>query len=34
MDILKLGAIGKLLGGVAVIATLLYVGLKIRPRTD
>ncbi len=30
MDIIELGAIGELVGGVAVIASLLYVGLQVR----
>ena len=30
MDILELGAIGELVGGIAVIASLLYVGLQVR----
>ncbi len=30
MDIMELGAIGELVGGVAVIASLLYVGLQLR----
>ncbi len=30
MDIMELGAIGELVGGVAVIGSLLYVGLQIR----
>ncbi len=30
MDILELGAIGELVGGVAVIGSLLYVGLQVR----
>ena len=30
MDIMELGAIGELVGGVAVIASLLYVGLQVR----
>ncbi len=30
MDIMELGAIGELVGGVAVIATLLYLALQIR----
>lgn len=33
MNILELGAIGELLGGVAVIATLVYVGLQVRQNT-
>ena len=34
MDILELGAIGELVGGVAVIASLLYVGLQVRQSTQ
>ncbi len=30
MDIMELGAIGELVGGVAVIASLIYVGLQVR----
>ena len=30
MDIMELGAIGELVGGVAVIASLIFVGLQIR----
>ena len=30
MDIMELGAIGELVGGVAVIASLLYVGLQVQ----
>ncbi len=30
MDIMELGAIGELVGGVAVVASLLYVGLQVR----
>ncbi|NIV76389.1 MAG: hypothetical protein GWN37_16595, partial [Gammaproteobacteria bacterium] len=30
MDIMQLGAIGELVGGVAVIASLLYVGTQVR----
>ncbi len=30
MDIMELGAIGELVGGVAVVASLLYVALQIR----
>ncbi len=33
MDILELGAIGELVGGVAVIGSLLYVGIQIRQNT-
>jgi hypothetical protein len=34
MDIMELGAIGELVGGVAVIASLLYVGLQVRQSTE
>ncbi len=34
MDIMELGAIGELVGGVAVIASLLYVGLQVRQSTS
>ncbi len=30
MDIMELGAIGELVGGVAVIGSLIYVGLQVR----
>jgi hypothetical protein len=30
MDIMELGAIGELVGGIAVIASLIYVGLQVR----
>ena len=30
MDIMELGAVGELVGGVAVIATLIYLGLQVR----
>ena len=30
MNIMELGAMGELVGGVAVIASLLYVGLQVR----
>ncbi|NNL85227.1 MAG: hypothetical protein HKP27_06215, partial [Myxococcales bacterium] len=30
MDIMELGAIGELVGGVAVIASLIFVGLQVR----
>ena len=30
MDIMELGAIGELVGGVAVIVSLIYVGLQVR----
>ena len=33
MNILELGAIGELVGGVAVIASLIYVGLQVRQNT-
>ena len=33
MDIMELGAIGELVGGVAVIASLVYVGLQVRQNT-
>ncbi len=33
MDIMDLGAIGELVGGVAVIASLLYLGLQVRQST-
>ena len=33
MDILELGAAGELVGGVAVVASLVYVGLQIRHNT-
>ena len=33
MDIMELGAIGELVGGVAVIGSLLYVGLQVRQNT-
>ena len=33
MNIMELGAIGELLGGVAVVASLVYVGLQIRQNT-
>ena len=33
MEIMELGAIGELVGGVAVIASLLYVGLQVRQNT-
>ena len=33
MNIMELGAIGELVGGVAVIASLLFVGLQIRANT-
>ena len=33
MDITELGAIGELLGGIAVVASLLYVGMQIRQNT-
>ncbi len=34
MNILELGAIGELVGGVAVIASLIYVGLQVRQSTE
>ncbi len=34
MDIMELGAIGELVGGVAVIASLLYVGVQVRQSTQ
>lgn len=34
MDIMELGAIGELVGGVAVIGSLLYVGLQIRQNSS
>ncbi len=34
MDIMELGAIGELVGGVAVIATLIYLALQIRQNTN
>ena len=33
MDIMELGAIGELVGGVAVIASLIFVGLQVRQNT-
>ena len=33
MDIMELGAIGELVGGVAVIATLIYLALQVRENT-
>ncbi len=30
MDILELGAIGELVGGLAVIGSLIFVGLQVR----
>ena len=33
MDIIELGAIGELVGGVAVIGTLLFVGFQVRQNT-
>ena len=33
MNIMELGAIGELVGGIAVIASLVYVGLQIRHNT-
>ncbi len=34
MDIMELGAIGELVGGVAVIASLIYVGLQVRQSNE
>ena len=34
MDIMELGAIGELVGGVAVIGSLLYVGLQVRQNSN
>ncbi len=34
MNIMELGAIGELVGGVAVIASLIYVGLQVRQNTQ
>ncbi len=34
MDIMEIGAIGELVGGIAVIASLIYVGLQVRQGTD
>ena len=33
MDIMELGAIGELVGGVAVVASLVYIGVQIRQNT-
>ena len=33
MDIMELGAIGELVGGVAVLATLVYLAIQIRQNT-
>ncbi len=33
MDIMELGAIGELVGGVAVIASLMYLGVQVRQNT-
>ncbi len=33
MNIMELGAIGELVGGVAVVASLLFVGLQVRGST-
>ncbi len=33
MDIMELGAIGELVGGVAVIGSLIFVGLQVRQNT-
>jgi len=34
MDIMELGAIGELVGGVAVIASLIYVGIQVRQSNE
>lgn len=34
MDIMELGAIGELVGGVAVIGSLIYVGLQVRQNNE
>ncbi len=34
MNIMELGAIGELVGGVAVIGSLIYVGLQVRQSTE
>ena len=34
MDIMELGAIGELVGGVAVLVTLIYLALQVRQNTD
>jgi len=34
MNIMELGAIGELVGGVAVIASLIYVGIQVRQNTS
>ncbi len=34
MDIMELGAIGELVGGVAVIGSLIYVGLQVRQNSN
>ena len=34
MDIMELGAIGELVGGVAVIGSLIYVGLQVRQSNE
>ena len=34
MDIMELGAIGELVGGVAVIGSLIYVGMQVRQNTQ
>ncbi len=34
MDIMELGAIGELVGGVAVIATLIYLALQVRQNSE
>ncbi len=33
MDIMELGAIGELVGGLAVIGSLIYVGIQVRQNT-
>ena len=33
MDIMELGAIGELVGGAAVVASLLFVGFQVRQRS-
>ncbi len=34
MDIIELGAIGELLGGVAVVGSLIYVGVQVRSQAE
>ncbi len=34
MDIMELGAVGELVGGVAVVASLIYVGVQVRQNSD